>query len=216
MDNQDSFTVYKEFTYNEPAEILMGLLKEEGIEYRLRNEAAVEQEVILGPESHSIVIMLKPEDHLRVDEIVEKRANSELDAVDKEYFIFSFDNDELRDVVVNSHEWTPLDLALAVKILKERGIDLDPDDVKKERAAALEESSKPIAIDKTALIFLYLLALFTSFIPLIAGIIFMTSKKPNSAGNRVPKYDIASRKHGRNLVLLGCISSIGMLYLMAR
>ncbi len=213
MDTNDSFTVYKEFTYSEPADILMGLLKDEGIEYRIRNEAEVEQEVILGPETHSIIILLKPEDHLRVDDLIEKRANSELENIDKDYFIFSFDNEELREVVIKSHEWTPLDVALAIKLLKERGETVAPEEIKKERALAVEESSKPESIGKPILALLYILALFTSFISIIAGILYMTSRKTNSAGDRVPKYDKSTRQHGLYLVLLSLISSVIMICL---
>jgi hypothetical protein len=101
---------------------------------------------------------------------------------------------------------------LSVKLLKERGVTVNPEDIKQERAEALENSSRPTSIDKTALIFLYIIALFSGFIPILAGIVFITTKKPNSAGVRVPKYDIPSRKHGRNLVLLGCISTMVLLY----
>jgi hypothetical protein len=214
MDTNDSFTVYKEFTYKEPADILMGLLKDEGIEYRFRNEAEVEQEVILGPETHSMVILLKPEDHLRVDDLIERRANSELDSIDKDYFIFSFDNKELREVVVKSHEWTPLDVALAIKLLKERGETVAPDEIKKERALAMEESSKPVSVGKNILILLYILAVFTSLISTVAGIIYMVSRKTNSAGVRVPKYDKATRQHGLYLVVVAQIGTIILLCML--
>ena len=56
------------------------------------------------------------------------KAEKEIEVIDDDYYLLSFSDDELIDVVSKSDEWNKFDVSLAKKLLKERGNEITNDE----------------------------------------------------------------------------------------
>ncbi|MDQ6471323.1 hypothetical protein RB619_11765 [Flavobacterium sp. LHD-80] len=150
-------------------------------------------------------IKIDPADFTKAQEILEKDTENLLNHVDKDYYLLSFSNEELYDVLLKSDEWNVFDYKLAQKLLTERGKNIDPDmlaSLKKER---LEILAKPEENQKPWIIAGYLFSLLGGGIGIVIGYSLWTSKKTLPNGERVYSYNEADRKHGKTIFILGSI-----------
>lgn len=190
-------------SFNTPgiAGMLTELLDEHGIDY----EVYQDNELIENFDPQGIYgqlnVYLNKDDFEKVDEIIEKRADEELDTIEKDYFLFQFSNDELRDILIKADEWSPLDIALARKLLRERGEKFSVDEIQKLREERVADSAKPKAASSGILILCFICVLIFPLVPLIAGPVFAWSKKHDLAGNSVPTYDKPTQSKGRIMLI---------------
>ena len=140
---------YKSFESVEIAQLLTELLDESKTSYELRNSEGKIEDFDPSRRYDVIEVWIDKGQFDSIDDLIEEKANSELDTVADDYFIFEFSNDELRDVLINAHEWSPLDLALANKLLKERGEPFDKEELEKIREEKIAESALARNITKT-------------------------------------------------------------------
>ncbi|MCB0759950.1 MAG: hypothetical protein KDC12_00410 [Flavobacteriales bacterium] len=186
-------TLYRQFQDEAMADMLCTMLTEGGVEFQ-RSIGHPEGDVEELIDIHQIHI---PSDQVdRADQLVEERANKELESVDKDYFIFSFSEEELREVIIKSHEWSPLDVALAVKILKDKGVELDVEDVKAVRNKHQEASARQTSLSSGNTVLLYISAL-GAIVGIIAGAYVLLASIQTYLGHTIKKYDNHSRRHGR-------------------
>ena len=64
---------------------------------------------------------LCPSDFRKARQLLEQYYQGQLAGIDPDYYLFSFSDDELLDLVRNADEWGPLDYVLAKQILAEHG-----------------------------------------------------------------------------------------------
>ncbi|MEI9912162.1 MAG: hypothetical protein WDO71_22415 [Bacteroidota bacterium] len=65
-----------------------------------------------------------------------------------DYYLFSFSDDELMDVLRKPDEWNEFDLYWAKKILHIRGVEIKPEDLEKAKQERLDELKQPWILDK--------------------------------------------------------------------
>ncbi len=150
-------------------------------------------------------IKIDPADFANAQEILEKDTENLLNQVDKDYYLLSFSNEELYDVLLKSDEWNVFDYKLAQKLLTERGKNIDPEilaSLKKERLKIL---AKPEENQKPWIIAGYLFSLLGGGIGIVIGYSLWTSKKTLPNGERVYSYNDADRNHGKTIFILGTI-----------
>ncbi|MTH17074.1 hypothetical protein [Flavobacterium sp. LC2016-01] len=150
-------------------------------------------------------IKIDPADFAKAQEILEKDTENLLNQVDKDYYLLSFSNEELYDVLLKSDEWNVFDYKLAQKLLTERGKNIDPDmlaSLKKERLKIL---AKPEENQKPWIMAGYLFSLLGGGIGIVIGYSLWTSKKTLPNGERVYSYNDADRNHGKTIFILGTI-----------
>lgn len=56
-----------------------------------------------------------------VDNLIQVDILSHIEVVDKDYYLFSFTEIELEDLIQKKNEWSKFDFLLAKKILNDRG-----------------------------------------------------------------------------------------------
>ncbi|WP_300567136.1 hypothetical protein, partial [Flavobacterium sp.] len=135
------------------------------------------------------------------DEISEKQ----LDEVDEDYFLFDFSEAELKDVIFKKDEWGDFNFALAIKILKDRGIDISSEQIDDLQNERLVELSKPEEKQTTLLILGYVFAVLGGLLGVLTGLYLMTLKKTLPNGERVYSYLPSDRKHGKKIFILGLV-----------
>ncbi len=198
------------------------------IQYRCFNDPALAKELIAILEANSIpfqqedststfdltfsnnaltqeyIIKLKSADFDKANEVLKLLAEKELHEIDKDHYLFSFTDNELIDIVKKPDEWNSLDYQLAHKLLKDKGIDVNPEKMKQER---IEELSKPDVSQKSWIIIGYVFLLIVPIISLLIGY-FLNQKKTLPNGEKVFTYSDCDRKHGRILLITGVTAVI--------
>jgi hypothetical protein len=150
-------------------------------------------------------IQIDPSDFEKAEAILEKETEILLNEIDKDYYLLSFTNEELYDVLLNSDEWNIFDYKLAQKILTDQGKTIDPEmlaSLKKERLKIL---SKPEENQKPWIIAGYLFAFLGGGIGIIIGYSLWRSKKTLPNGERIYSYNTKDRNSGQKIFIISII-----------
>ncbi|WP_026728252.1 hypothetical protein [Flavobacterium denitrificans] len=202
----ENFIAFKNFPTRIQAKEVEMLLNKNNIKTVLADNIAPVDITFSGSTlQNQYEIKIDPADFAKAQEILEKDTESLLNQVDKDYYLLSFSNEELYDVLLKSDEWNVFDYKLAQKLLTERGKNIDPDmlaSLKKERLKIL---AKPEENQKPWIMAGYLFSLLGGGIGIVIGYSLWTSKKTLPNGERVYSYNDADRNHGKTIFILGTI-----------
>lgn len=141
----------------------------------------------------------------KAEAVLEKDAESLLEKMDQDYYLLSFTDEELYEVLIKSDEWSIFDYKLAQKILTNRGKTIDQEmlaSLKKERLNIL---SKPEKNQRPWIIAGYLFSFLGGGIGIVIGYSLWTSKKTLPNGKRIYSYNDADRKQGKTIFIIGMI-----------
>lgn len=141
----------------------------------------------------------------KAEAVLEKDAESLLEKMDQDYYLLSFTDEELYEVLIKSDEWSIFDYKLAQKILTNRGKTIDHEmlaSLKKERLNIL---SKPEENQRPWIIAGYLFSFLGGGIGIVIGYSLWTSKKTLPNGERIYSYNDADRKQGKTIFIIGLI-----------
>lgn len=150
-------------------------------------------------------VKIDSSDFEKAEEILEKETENLLDTIDQDYYLLSFTNEELYEILLNSDEWNVFDYKLAQKLLTERGKTIDTEmlvSLKKERLKIL---AKPEENQKPWIIAGYIFSLLGGGIGIVIGYSLWKSKKTLPNGERVYSYSAEDRKNGFRIFLIGVI-----------
>ncbi|MCD0470113.1 hypothetical protein [Flavobacterium sp. JAS] len=150
-------------------------------------------------------IKIDPLDFENAQAILEKDTENLLDTIDRDYYLLSFTNEELYEILLNSDEWNVFDYKLAQKLLTDRGKTIDSEmltSLKKERLKIL---AKPEENQKPWIIAGYTFALLGGGIGIVIGYSLWRSKKTLPNGERVYSYNAEDRKNGLRIFLISII-----------
>ncbi|WP_343538183.1 hypothetical protein [Flavobacterium mesophilum] len=150
-------------------------------------------------------IKIDPINFEKAEAILEKATENILTEVDSDYYLLSFSDDELYDVLLKSDEWNVFDYKLAQKILKERGKNIDSEMLaflKKERLQTLAKPEEP---QKSWINIGYIFSFLGGALGIVIGYLLWTSKKTLPNGQRIYSYNEADRKHGKTIFIIGAI-----------
>ncbi|MEZ0183834.1 hypothetical protein AB9T89_16440 [Flavobacterium oncorhynchi] len=141
----------------------------------------------------------------KAEKILEKETENFLDTIDQDYYLLSFTNEELYEILLNSDEWNVFDYKLAQKLLTERGKTIDSEmlnSLKKERLKIL---AKPEENQKPWIIAGYIFSLLGGGIGIVIGYSLWKSKKTLPNGERVYSYSEQDRKSGKRIFMISII-----------
>ena len=200
--------MYKSFTSVDIAQLMLELLKDSDTAYELTDSNGPIEHIDPTQRYDKIEVWIAKDQFQAIDLLIEDKANSELDAIDKDYFIFEFSNDELRDVLINASEWSPLDLALANKLLKDRGDPFDKDELEKRREEKIAESASAREITQGRKTLGLIVALLFPLIGIIIALIYLLESKDDLSGKKAPKYGPTTKKHGRIVIIAALVGTV--------
>lgn len=152
-------------------------------------------------------IKLRQEDFEKADRLMQDKFSEDLDKLPADYYLFSFTNKELVDIVSKKDEWGIIDFLLAKKLLKERGVQVTDEQLKGLEKDRISELSLPQSASTG-----YLLAAYFGVITfgLMSGVMgsMLLSKKALPDGTKVHIYDKSSRDHGVTLCWVSVLISL--------
>ncbi|MBK9687508.1 MAG: hypothetical protein IPO65_06980 [Saprospiraceae bacterium] len=153
---------------------------------------------------------------MKANKVLDEAQLMDIDTINNEYYLFSFTDDELMDVIVKKEEWNDFDYVLAQKILKERGKEVSMDILNAIRKQREIELSRHLPYPKTWIITGYTFALFGGLISMMIGVQLIWDKKKLPDGRKMYAYDESARNHGRLIFLIGLMVLILTIYFNMR
>src|SRR5476651_2380419 len=109
------FLTFRKFNDPALASDLIALLDENHIEYQTEQNSLVGNPLLVsgGEATEEWTIKLRQPDFDKVNTLLVADEAKAIDEVEKDYYLFDFTNEELREVLIKADEWSAFDFALA-------------------------------------------------------------------------------------------------------
>lgn len=195
---EPEFITYQKFNDAALAEELTTILDENHIEHYVQEESSgFDPSLVMSNAPVDYAVKIKSADFERVNQLLVQKEEQHVDEVDNDYYLFGFTNDELLEVITKADEWSVFDVVLARKILIERGITLNEQQLTEKKEERITELKVVKALSTGQLLICYLFAIGGGLIGIPIGWLLMTSKKTLPDGEQVYAYSENDRWHGR-------------------
>jgi ABC-type lipoprotein release transport system permease subunit len=204
MENQ--YSVFKKYPTVEQVQEVIRFLNKNDIETQFgENSSSLDSNFLGSSFNNEFEIKIKESDFEKANQILEKIAENQINEVDSDYYLFSFSNEELFDILLKQDEWNEFDYSLSKKILNSRGKSVDFDMLKSLKKQRLEDLAKPEENQKLWIVAGYFFALLGGLLGVIIGYVIMTSKKTLPNGKKVFSYNENDRIQGKIMFYIGII-----------
>ena len=207
---EPEFITYQKFNDVALANHLSDLLTEHNISNYIEEEDMVFNPAFSYTDTKEYVVKVQPEDFERINDLLKRDANENIAEVEPDYYLLSFTNEELKDVITKADEWNAFDVQLARKLLTERGNAISDDEIEKTEEKRIEDLKVPEPSQSTWVIMGYIIAIgclampfFISVIGLFIGWHLFSHKKTLPNGEQVFAYNDMDRKHGKRIFYIG-------------
>lgn len=203
---------YKKFNDIALAKELAEVLEQHDITYRIEEESTLFNPTFYTDETaKDYAVKIDADDFIRVNEILKSEEAQGVEAVGSDHYLYGFTNEELTDLVSKPDEWSEFDNLLAVKILKQRGVNITDQTIKQLNNQRIEQLKQPEPSQSTWIIIGYLFALLGGVLGIFIGWHLSTSKKTLPNGEQVLSYTEADRANGKRIFY---ISIVVLIYIL--
>jgi hypothetical protein len=165
-------------------------------------DASLVDTSLVEPDIH---LKLQPGDFEKADKVLEDYYQTQLDSIDNDYYLFSFSNDELKEILTKPDEWGHFDYQLAQKLLKERGLEIDGATANRLKQDRIKELSEPEKASPFLIFFGYCFIPFGIIVGFFIGRHLFYSKRTLPNGQTIFSYRESDRKHGNRIMIVAVI-----------
>jgi hypothetical protein len=200
------FITYQKFNDPALAEELAEQLERHNIEYTIEQESTgFDPSLVMSNEAKYYAVKIKSADFEKVNDLLKQNEEINTDEIDKDYYLFSFTDDELMDVITKADEWSAFDVVLARKLLAEKGKEITEQKIATLHGQRIEELKQPEPPQTIYIISGYFFALLGGILGFFIGWHLSTYKKTLPDGERVYGYTENDRWHGRLIFYLSFV-----------
>jgi len=213
------FASYEKFFNPEQAEPVLSILQEYEIPYEFAamNKPAVDQLLSGGGPAYEFEVKIPVDQFETANRLMREKIQINLNEIDPDYYLFTFDDNELIGILKEPDEWGRLDYVIAREILETRGIRFSTEDLDAFWNKKMEKLAQPTKASSLGKWGSYSLSIVACFIGIITGLIYWRSTKTLPNGSRYYIYDEETRKLGKNMVFISIILiAIGLTITLAR
>jgi len=197
------FVLYHSFTDAVVANEIATRIKDAGLELEFDIGTAVKDKILIGSNLEpEFKIKLQSKDFARANAVLEDYYTAQLQFVEKDYYLYSFTNTELLEIIEKRDEWGIIDYVLAKKILAENGVDISKAAIQKLDSDRLQQVAQPEALSTSWILLGYLGCLIIGIFGIFYAIAIVIAKKTLPNGLRVYTYNKATRSHGTAMIVV--------------
>jgi hypothetical protein len=222
----EKLVTFREFSDPDVAGEFAAQLSAEGLVFSVENPPGLLDNIFIGTSSApSIIIKLNPDDFPKAHKVLEDYYKKVVNLVDSDYYLFSFKDEELYELLSKPDEWGPFDYQLAQKILRERGKNIDNNALMRLSVERKTKLTEPVSAGISFYIIGYLFIVYgiysffypyadinlipylflTPFFSIVIGYFIFKSKKILPDGERVFSYMKKDRTRGMIMMYIGLI-----------
>ena len=200
--------LFRQFILKDEALALVKKLDEGGIEAILGDNKAPFDVTFSGNTSmDKYDVKIRKRDFESADLLIAETSDEAIHDLPNDYYLYSFTIDELYQILARYDEWGEIDIALAKKILTERGENIDDELISIYKKKRLTQLALPEKVNKGWLIVSYFLAL-SGIYGIAFGQIIYSSRKTLPDGTIVPTYTKNDRKEAKIIFYIGLLACI--------
>lgn len=202
----EEFITFEKFNDQNSAKELGDLFAEQNIEFVLvDNSLSFDPTFANNGFGKEYCIKLKKSDFEKANKVLADKSENEINEIDEDYYLLSFTDDELIEVITKSDEWNKFDISLAKKLLKDKGKEITPEKIEEIKGQRIIELSQPEEGQKGYIILGYITAFLGGLLGIFIGWHLLTYKKTLPNGNRIYAYSENDRKQGNRILTIGYI-----------
>jgi hypothetical protein len=203
---KEEFILFQKFNTESLAIDVGTLLNQNKIENLVENISIKFDPILSNNElGKEYCVKIKKVDFEKADDILREKAKAEINEIQDDYYLLTFSDDELIEVIEKSDEWSKFDVELARKLLKDRGNEITEEQINEIKKQRITELSKPEEGQNIYIIIGYICAILGGFLGVFIGWHLLTYKKTLPNGNRIYAYSENDRKQGNIILILGAI-----------
>lgn len=159
----DEFKEYLRFPEIEKATEYTSVLEKHNIPFQLDDSskrAKIISVAIDDPWSDQYILKLREADIERAEKAFNEELENEVKQITDEHYLYSFADKDILDIIANQNDWTKEEVKLALKIAKDRNLDLSAQSIKSAKKVGPENPVKKLNISTTAYFF-WILGIFS-------------------------------------------------------
>ena len=203
---KEEFLIFQKFNSEIQATNFGSLLTKNKIEFLIENISVNFDPILSNNEfGKEYCVKIKKNDFEKANDILREKAKTEINEIQDDYYLFSFSNKELIDVIEKSDEWNKFDVELAHKLLKKRGNEITSEEINELKKQRIIELSKPEQGQTVYIIIGYICAFLGGLLGIFIGWHLLTYKKTLPNGNQIYAYSENDRKQGNRILIIGGI-----------
>ena len=196
-------STYRKFIYKDDALELIKILEENHITYELANNSSQLDSSFGGDiNTKQFELKIQKEDFEVVEKLEEELVKKDVENAEEDYHLFDYSDEELIEIVTKKEEWNKFDYLLALKILKQRGKEINPELLKVINKQRIESLSTQEESPTWLIIIGYASAFFAGFLGVFIGGYLMYYKKALPNGDKIYGFERKDRNHGQNILIL--------------
>jgi hypothetical protein len=199
----NEFVLFQSFIDEAEAMPVIEIFKESGIEYEVEQFKEPLDSILAGDVIRDkFYLKIMSQDFHRANEVLNQAILKNIPNIEKDYYLFSFSNQELQEIINKPDEWSRQDLLVAKDLLNKRGISISDEKINTIKNTRTKELGMPEKGNSAWIIFGYILALLGGVMSMIIGLPYLVAKKTLPDGSRVYVYDQGTRNHGKAISIL--------------
>jgi hypothetical protein len=207
------FLCFKTFSDKETAQDFAEVLKHNDIAYYIEEDVLVfDPSYANNPLNKDYAIKISQQDFTRATKAYEDFFSTLVDQVDPEYYLFSFSDAELKEIIAKPDEWGSFDYQLAQKLLKEKGMEVSEEQKRAYKTLRNKELAIPEKETATSIGLYYILSLIIFPVGIIIGWVWAYSKKTLPNGQRIHVYNKVVQRHGKRILIIAIILFLLSIY----
>ena len=200
------YTTYRQFLSEEEAAPYIALLNEKSVPHELVKLKQAVSSVIAGDLSEpGWELKLLPEQFETVTRLFEEYTQVDIRDLDKDHYLFSFSETELKEILQKPDEWSAGDYLAAQQVLQQRGITYTPETLQSFREQRMQALAKPERLRSDWMTLAYFCIFLGGFIGILMGLTITRARKVLPDGSKVFTYDQESRQKGRFVMITSTV-----------
>jgi hypothetical protein len=205
----DQYLTFKTFPDSNTAQDFATVLQQADIPYTIEEDAVVFDPSYANNQfNKDYHLKVRPQDFGSANQVLDDYYKAQLDKVEKDYYLFSFTDEELQEILAKPDEWGHFDYQLAKKLLAERGKEVRPEQTQKLWNRRVEELAAPEGVKSSSIVINYFVAFFFFPVGLFIGWHWMSAKKTLPDGERVLMYSYHVQQHGMRIFVIAIVMLI--------
>ncbi|MEI7660908.1 MAG: hypothetical protein WCK34_01860 [Bacteroidota bacterium] len=197
----EEFTEIRRFVSVDLLHQVTEILDDKNIEYRIDDTSyAFDITFTKSQVNIEYILKVKRDEQNKVEELLNTNLSSDLQTDD--YYLDSFSDDELIEVISNPSEWSDFDTKYARNLLTKKGVEINETEISTARDKRIEEQKAGLRAKPVMVISGYLFSIMGGVIGLIIAVSLRYSKKEITGGQKVFYYDLKSRLHGATMITI--------------
>ena len=202
METLPNYLTFERFPIPELAQPLADMLREHGIPVRVEDSKGMYFDVTFANNEHDrqVTVKIPQTEFIKANRIYDAYVDAHLGTLEKDYYLFDFDNAELNDVLLHPDAWSRTDYRLAKALLAERGHEAAVVHAEKKlEIPGARQSGIPFWI----IILLFIFTCKIPFVGLVSGWFLAYGKRTLQTGLQEYLYTNRARNSGKALMWTG-------------